>query len=150
MRRKRRNKRRNNCSEKQFVSFAASHRFKVLRNGWPDFFVQDSCTGEFFGVEAKKGETPISVEQQAMFAALEAFGCKVVVWNPSRPQELIPWRTYLPDRGISLRIRRVERAVLSKMAKNRGGTHTTESVAAEMISRGLQKEIVALADKARS
>lgn len=86
-----------NRAEKQFVSFSA-RRFKTFRCGWPDFFAQNLRTKQFLGVEIKQGADKVTPEQKLMFAALEAAGFKVVIWNPSHPSTFTPWRAYKADR----------------------------------------------------
>jgi hypothetical protein len=141
-----------NAAEKQFTDFAV-HHFKVLRRGWPDFFVQCLKTGEFLGVEVKQGLDKISSEQRLMFTALEAADLKVVIWNPQHPEILTPWRAYGPERRergkrpkhddfvIYIRIDSEIRARIVEIATERGYPHTIASVTAEMLSKGLASEI---------
>jgi hypothetical protein len=71
----------------------------VWRNGWPDFLLQDTDTGRFFAVEVKAGGDSVSIAQRRMFAALEASGLSVFVWNPAVSKKLIQWRKYRSSIG---------------------------------------------------
>lgn len=149
-----------NAAEKRFVRYAA-RRFTLVRHGWPDFFARDLATEEFLCIEVKQGDNKISAAQRLMFAALEASGFKVVVWNPKRPKELTPWQSYKIDRQllpkphaharktnrqpngtkrtvVYVRIRPEVRARIVAIAAERGLPHSGASVASEMVSRGLK------------
>lgn len=140
-----------NTAEKAFVAFAG-RRFKVSRHGWPDFFVQRRATKKFLCVEVKQGLNRISPAQRVMFSALEAAGIEVVVWNPSQPRRLSPWRNYDPKpllrrrhskkaqtKTALVRITREERLQIARIAARRGHPHTSASVAGELISIGLKE-----------
>lgn len=82
-------------AERLFLRRAQERKeLDVWRNGWPDFLLQDTDSGRFFAVEVKAGGDSVSIAQRRMFAALEASGLSVFVWNPSVSKRLIPWRTY--------------------------------------------------------
>lgn len=81
-------------AERSFADRAHQQGAHVWRGGWPDFLVQ--LSGQHVGVEIKRGEDRISASQARMFAALEASGLRVFVWNPRMPTALIPWAVYMP------------------------------------------------------
>ena len=145
-------------AEDDFVALARKRCLKTLRNGWPDFFVKNLKTKEFLGVEVKRDSNGIRPAQRVMFAALEAYGLKVVIWNPARPKLFTPWRAYDPKKLTvkkKKKTKSVERIVtyvrmrhedfirIAQIVKKRGLPHTIASVVAEMISRGLVAEAAA-------
>ena len=70
---------------------------EIVRHGWPDFLLRRRRDNRLFGVEVKTGCDVIRPSQAACFAALEAGGIPVFVWNPSRPSKFVPWRVYRED-----------------------------------------------------
>jgi hypothetical protein len=77
--------------EQAFCAMAANRGRRVIRNGWPDFLVEDPKTGKTIAVEVKSNVDALSPEQRRMFAALERLGIRVFVWRPKNPRSLSPW-----------------------------------------------------------
>jgi len=78
-------------TEQAFCALAASRGRRVIRNGWPDFLVEDPKTGKMIAVEVKSNVDALRPEQRRMFAALERLGIRVFVWRPKSPRSLSPW-----------------------------------------------------------
>lgn len=83
-----------NDSEKAFAVMADLRGKKIYRSGWPDFMMADPETGSVLGVEVKTDQDTFRPSQIKMFSLLEKIGVRVVVWNPSRPGVMVPWRMY--------------------------------------------------------
>jgi hypothetical protein len=83
-----------NEAETAFAQLASNRGKTPVRNGWPDFLVYDELSGGTIGVEVKQGGDPVRPSQARMFAALERAGVTVMVWDPSNPTTLQPWRRH--------------------------------------------------------
>lgn len=101
----------------------------------------------------KQGMHTLSPAQRAMFAALETFGLKVVIWNPDNPRSFVPWKTYKPNKpprrprlkrdkqeALYVRVTPEIRTSIEEIAARRGYPHTVASVASDMIAKGLLVE----------
>jgi VRR-NUC domain len=87
-------------SERQFVAIADRKGKAVFRAGWPDFFVVDRETGAAIAVETKSSDDDVRPAQARMFAALERHTTiRVMIWQPSRPAVLTPWRKYMHEQA---------------------------------------------------
>ena len=83
-----------NKTELAFVGKALSRGKggRVLRDGWPDFLIVES--GAAYAVEVKSSTDILRPSQFEMFCALEELGIKVMVWNPDKPDVLMPFRKW--------------------------------------------------------
>lgn len=77
-------------AEKAFYERAVSKSWRLQRNGWPDFLVDDG--DRIFAVEVKTFSDIIRPAQRETFRMLERAGIRVFVWTPSLPNTLIPWQ----------------------------------------------------------
>jgi VRR-NUC domain-containing protein len=89
-----------NTAERAFLLRAQS-RAVVYRSGWPDFLVELSAE-KTIGVEVKLAGDIVRRNQAKMFAALERCGIPVFIWNPARPDVLVPWRKYVVRKKLRL------------------------------------------------
>jgi hypothetical protein len=95
-------------AERAFCAIADSRGKRVLRNGWPDFMVLDPESGGTMAVEVKTDEDVISAAQARMFEALEDYSIRVMIWCPTCPGKLTPWRKHeLEKKARRLRRNRV-------------------------------------------
>lgn len=83
-----------NETEREFSRRAKGKGLSVIRSGWPDFLLVDPVTGKTFAVEVKRPADPVRPNQARMFAALDAGGIPVYVWNPALAR-LTPWKDYV-------------------------------------------------------
>lgn len=85
-------------AEQQFVVHAAG-KGKAFRGGWPDFLLEREGQKPI-GIEVKKGGDQLRPAQVKMLAALERAGIDSFVWDPRRPDRLVPWRKYAGPRSV--------------------------------------------------
>lgn len=73
-------------------------RCKIMRAGWPDFFLYNEATGKSYCVEVKSETDRIHPSQRKMFAALEQAGLQTFIWCPRDKDKLTPWREFKTPR----------------------------------------------------
>jgi hypothetical protein len=68
-----------NESECYVADWLRKEGFQVYRNGWPDFFVYNPTSEQYFGVEVKRATPKLRREQQEMHDVLRQCGFPSII-----------------------------------------------------------------------
>jgi len=85
--------------EKRLQDILVNNDYKVFKNGWPDFLVEDP-DGELFMIEVKSSADRIRKPQQKMLQKLANLGFRVFVVSENRKENLeakFDWRKFVGD-----------------------------------------------------
>lgn len=83
-----------NKTEGMFLERCKEKHLHVCRSGWPDFLIKSRK--HIYAVEVKSSGDEIRDSQVSMFSLLEEAGINTVIWTPTKANELIPWRKFVP------------------------------------------------------